>query len=531
MYNYSCKNLQLEFSDNTIGCKIKNINTRSVYNLQFYADRFCPKFENIADKDKAVNNIINFIGYNEQDNILTAKWKVLDGEINCQIKFENNANIFTWKIDSENYHFSLSDKYILAGISWNGTIFTHQIDPCRFEGVAAYWPNKISDNQLCFDISGVRIGNNYIINYNNSEAVLTGSLDFAGSSQHNISRNSSSVTICHYNTIPENISQEGVFIACNTWERCALVYCDLLEARGVFRKRKPVQWHTEAQWCDWVPYRWDTCEEKILKNAEEIRISGIDVGTIVIDAGWFDYLGDWDDDRKKFPSGMKELIARLHKMDFKVVLWFCPHIIHPASKAVDRCKDFLVRNTNGSLYRSEREGKENVLGYFIDPTSKHGIKFIKDMTNKLLKEFDADGLKIDYIYLHPTRTFVTEVPLEENEYVYKIHEIISNEAKKIKQDCLVSIFSYSAHLAELGDDIRTGDTFNGCNYRTLGISQIKTKVAAYQHPYVLLLNDYIGSYDLPIEKDVFHEWLTWIKNMPRSVVAYGWQPWDKNLNI
>ncbi len=45
------------------------------------------------------------------------------------------------------------------------------------------------------------------------------------------------------------------------------------------------------------------------------------------------------------------------------------------------------------------------------------------------------------------------------------------------------------HLILVG--MRTSDTFKGRNHRTLSESKLKTKVASYQHPYVLLAKDYI----------------------------------------
>lgn len=525
---YTHNSLKLEFSKDTIGCKIENMIKGSVYYLQFYADRFCSE---LGSKSNAGNHgELNFTGFDEQNQALTASWNIRGGQIDCLINFDDHRDLFTWKIRFRDYPYHLFDKYVLAGIHAGEGYFTHHLDPCLFEQEAAYWPGLIPEDPLCIETSGVRIGNNYIINYNAEEAVLIGSLDFNVSSRHKISRTASTVTICYYNTFPKETTQEGIYLSAGTWERCAAIYCQLLEERGAISRREQVTWHTEPQWCDWVPYRWDTSEEKILKNARQIRQSGISVRTIVIDAGWFDYLGDWEPDRKKFPSGMRKLIAELHKMDFKVVLWLCPHVLSSRSRALEVCGDFLVRNDNNTLYQAGAEEKpENIGGYFIDPTDRRGVKFLRDITHKLIKEFDADGLKIDYVYLGPTRRFVTAVPLEENEYVYKIHEIVSQSAREIKKDCLISVFTYSAHIAELGDDIRTGDTFKGCNYRTLSIAKIKTKVAFYQHPHVLLVNDYIGSYDVPIEEDVFYEWIEWLQRTSRAVIAYGWQPWSEEL--
>lgn len=526
-HSFSHGNLTLRFFDRRIACTVANAARDSVHDLQLHADRFCPAEAGEAHEATGVSARLEGVVQQEGDT-LVATWQVDSGQVICTITFAGH-DTFVWRVTFQAYPYHLVDRYSLARLSWQADHFTHYLDPCLFEQVAAHWCAPLPETRVHVDTSGVHLGNNCITIYNASEAVLVGSLDFNSASQHTVTKRSAEVTIRHCNTAPRERLREGVYIADRTWEQCATRYGEMLEARGVLRPREHVRWHTEPQWCDWVPYRWDTGESRLLTNAEQIRASETDVRTIVIDAGWFDWLGDWNADADKFPSGMRSLVDRLHEMDFKVILWFCPHIVHPASKALETCRDFLVRNHNGSLYRSEHEGSEHVLGYFVDPTDERGVRFIEAMTDKLLDTFNADGVKIDYVYLHPTRSFVTHEPIEENDYVYRVHEIVARHARALKPDCLVSNFSFSAHVAELGDDIRAGDTFNGCNYRSLAVSQIKTKVAAYQHPYVLLVNDYIGSYDLPIEADVFRHWLEWIRNMPRAVTAYGWQPWDPNL--
>ena len=70
---------------------------------------------------------------------------------------------------------------------------------------------------------------------------------------------------------------------------------------------------------------YDQNQADILKYANGIRDHGFPAGVLMIDDNWQENYGKWDFKKGKFPdpAGM---IAALHALGFKVMLWVCPFI-------------------------------------------------------------------------------------------------------------------------------------------------------------------------------------------------------------
>ena len=65
---------------------------------------------------------------------------------------------------------------------------------------------------------------------------------------------------------------------------------------------------------------YDQSENKILEYAKTLLNNGMPTGVIMIDDNWQEDYGVWQFSAKRF-SNPKNMVAELHKLGFKVMLW------------------------------------------------------------------------------------------------------------------------------------------------------------------------------------------------------------------
>ena len=145
------------------------------------------------------------------------------------------------------------------------------------------------------------------------------------------------------------------------------------------------------QYCTWVEMLRNVGEKKVEEYAAGILESGMPAGILILDDGWMRTYGDWRFDENKFtdPQGM---IARLHALGFKVVLWVCPF-------ADPSMPDFAALAESGAFVR-DHTGAVAMRRWW------NGTSALFDMSSpaaaeRLRRSFDAllamgvDGFKFD----------------------------------------------------------------------------------------------------------------------------------------
>ena len=87
---------------------------------------------------------------------------------------------------------------------------------------------------------------------------------------------------------------------------------------------------------NWEATYFDFNEEKLVSIAKCAKERGIDL--FVLDDGWFgrrdmdnSSLGDWTDDLRKLPEGLRGLSEKIHGMGLKFGLWVEPEMVSPDS--------------------------------------------------------------------------------------------------------------------------------------------------------------------------------------------------------
>ncbi len=139
----------------------------------------------------------------------------------------------------------------------------------------------------------------------------------------------------------------------------------------------------------WEACYFDIDEDKLVKFAKEAKKTGFDM--LVMDDGWFGKrnddragLGDWFENRDKFPDGLASFVKKIQAEGVKFGIWVEPEMVNPDS----------------DLYRAHPEWALRVEGR--EPLrSRHQL--VLDMSNDAVVEylialFDKtfDGIDIDY---------------------------------------------------------------------------------------------------------------------------------------
>ncbi|MHA6480416.1 glycoside hydrolase family 31 protein [Paenibacillus sp. strain BS8-2] len=149
---------------------------------------------------------------------------------------------------------------------------------------------------------------------------------------------------------------------------------------------------TAPQYCTWVEMFYEATQEKLLNYARSIIENGMPPGVLIIDDNWMQDYGTWDFDKHRFPdpAGM---IAVLHELGFKIMLWVCPYV-SPDSINFRRLRDlgYVMKYTDGSpVLRRWWNGYSAVVDY----TSAGGSAWFREQLDRLIKDYGVDGFKFD----------------------------------------------------------------------------------------------------------------------------------------
>lgn len=121
-------------------------------------------------------------------------------------------------------------------------------------------------------------------------------------------------------------------------------YTERASARGWYRDReRPVLLNS------WEGMYFEINEEKMLTLAEEAAELGIEL--LVMVDGWFKgrntdttSLGDWTEDKKKFPDGLQSLAEKVKQKGIDFGIWFEPEMISRESDLYREHPDWVIRS-------------------------------------------------------------------------------------------------------------------------------------------------------------------------------------------
>ena len=145
---------------------------------------------------------------------------------------------------------------------------------------------------------------------------------------------------------------------------------------------------------NWEATFFNFNRSKILALANSAKKLGIEM--FVLDDGWFGKrnndlagLGDWVENRKKLPGGIKYIANRVNKMGMKFGLWFEPECVNPDSDLYRAHPDWAI----------SIQGRERTLGrnqMVLDLTRPEVRQYIIDSVDKVLCGANIEYVKWDY---------------------------------------------------------------------------------------------------------------------------------------
>lgn len=273
-------------------------------------------------------------------------------------------------------------------------------------------------------------------------------------------------------------------------------------------------------WFSWnEDIRFGINEKYIKESISEAKQIGIDC--VLIDAGWYDYLGDFNVDSKKFPNGIEKLAQLIHKNEMKLGLWVSFAGVDIKSKVFKEHPEWLAKDKSGNLVTFIK----NIVVMCLDSDYKY---YISDKMKELIKRYDVDLLKIDFQTLR--NIYFPKYQLgcsssqhnhkSHNESFYNINEAmleVMDNIRNSEKNCLLKL-SIESYGINVGVDIAQ---YKVCHTTSLINSPTRPDFArriAYQRSRV------VPSYCLSLhattfnDKDIDYSLLT---NMTTGVLITG----------
>jgi len=149
---------------------------------------------------------------------------------------------------------------------------------------------------------------------------------------------------------------------------------------------------SNPQYNTWIELMYDQNEVDIMKYAKAIIDNGLTPGVLMIDDNWQEDYGTWTFHPGRFKSP-KEMIDKLHKMGFKVMLWVCPFVSADSKNGREVVKKKLVfLNTENKPALCTWWNGYSLLLDFSNPNA---VDWFKKSLNVLVNEYGVDGFKFD----------------------------------------------------------------------------------------------------------------------------------------
>lgn len=140
----------------------------------------------------------------------------------------------------------------------------------------------------------------------------------------------------------------------------------------------------------WYSYHQNISESEI---EQECRLAGeFGMGSVIVDDGWqtadnqrgYAYCGDWEIAQKRF-SDIRRHVDRIHAAGMKYLFWFSVPFIGLKSRAYPRFQGkYLYIN-------------EQLSAAVLDPRFPEVREYLIGIYSKALRDWNLDGLKLDFI--------------------------------------------------------------------------------------------------------------------------------------
>ena len=147
------------------------------------------------------------------------------------------------------------------------------------------------------------------------------------------------------------------------------------------------------QYNTWIELMYNQNQADILKYADNIIKHDFPKGVLMIDDNWQNYYGNFDFKPDRFPDP-KGMVAQLHAMGFKVMLWVCPFVSADSP-------EFRELNSKGFLIRQKDSNDPAIIRWWnghsacYDLTNPDAFDHFIAILKNMQQQYGIDGFKLD----------------------------------------------------------------------------------------------------------------------------------------
>ncbi len=172
------------------------------------------------------------------------------------------------------------------------------------------------------------------------------------------------------------------------------------------------------QYNTWIELGTNQTTEGILNYAKGILEHGLPAGVLMIDGGWQEEYGVYEEFHKGKVPDPKFLVDQLHELGFTVMVWVSPIIASAGTRyKYLRDRNYLVRDVNGEIaVRKWWSGYSAVLDF----TNPDAVAWMEGQLNTLVEKYGVDGFKFDAgdTYFYKDDDIIFEPTLARNHTLY-----------------------------------------------------------------------------------------------------------------
>jgi len=166
-------------------------------------------------------------------------------------------------------------------------------------------------------------------------------------------------------------------------------YRRFMERMG-FAFRNPPDDAYENEWCGWgFEESWTT--DQLLAALPKVKEIGLK--WVVLDMGWYNGLGDFVPDRKRFPRGDEDLrrfVETVHSYGLKLQLWWMPMSVAFKTNLLAEHPEYLIYTEDGT----PRFMPSFFKSFFLCPACPEVVEHTRGQVVRMMS-YGIDGLKID----------------------------------------------------------------------------------------------------------------------------------------
>ncbi len=216
----------------------------------------------------------------------------------------------------------------------------------------------------------------------------------------------------------------------------------------------------------WYSYHHDVSDSVIVEQCKLAHSMGMN--NIILDDGWnmsdreHRGFGDWIVQNPNIKD-MADLVAQVHEIGMKFILWLSVPFISKDAKLWERFGQYVLATEVKTPW------------YCLDPRYKEVREYTISVYERVVSEWNLDGLKLDFINSFQLSDYSMQVD-DRRDYecledaVAKLVEDISVRVRKIKPDIMIEFRQpyMSPKACGTGNMMRVSDCPNDALYNRVG---------------------------------------------------------------